>query len=149
MKYLYGKTAVKYLSISEEAMEIWTVFVVGMPGTTQALEPCVANPPGAGIVAHRRAVQVSWTEPEVPQWPHTTKRDKDSWAFASTVCTRYPLILQLSRLLPQLTPGHQVPIQQLELQYVSKVSCSRKQQQHQSGLAGNETWILSITRQMP
>jgi len=30
-----------------------------MPGTTQALEPCGANPPVAGLVTHRRAVQVS------------------------------------------------------------------------------------------
>ena len=29
---------------------------------------------------------------------------------------------------------------------VSKVSCSRKQQQHQSGPAGNRTWNLLITR---
>jgi len=42
----------------------------------QVLEPCVANPPGAGLVTCRRAVQVSWieiTESEVPQQPHTAK----------------------------------------------------------------------------
>jgi len=56
-----------------------------MPGTTQALEPCAANPPGAGLVTHRRAIQVSWIEivaSKVSQRPHTAKQDKDSWAFA-------------------------------------------------------------------
>jgi len=41
-----------------------------MPGTTQALEPCAANPPGAGLVTHRRAIQVSQaeiTKPKVSQ----------------------------------------------------------------------------------
>jgi len=41
-----------------------------MPGTTQALEYFAANPPGTGLVTHRRAVQVSQieiTETEVPQ----------------------------------------------------------------------------------
>ena len=32
---------------------------------------------------------------------------------------------------------------------VSKVPCSRKQQQHQSGHTGNQTWDLLITRPMP
>jgi len=77
-----------------------------MAGTTQALEPCAANPPGAGLVTCRRAVQASQieiVEPEVPQWPHSAKRDKDSWAFASPVYTRYPMMLQLGGMLPQLT----------------------------------------------
>jgi len=81
-----------------------------MPGTTQALKPCAANPE---LVTHRRAVQVSHeeiAEPKVPQQPHTAKRDKDSRAFASPVYIRYPLMSQLGGLL---TPGHQVPIQQL------------------------------------
>jgi len=85
----------------------WTS--TGMPGTTQALESCAANPPGAGLVTRRRAVQVSRikiTEPKVPQWPHTTKQDKDSRAFASPVYTWYPLMSKLGGLLPQLTPGH-------------------------------------------
>jgi len=41
-----------------------------MSGTTQALEPCAANPPGAGLVAHRRTVQFSRikiVEIKVPQ----------------------------------------------------------------------------------
>ena len=42
--------------------------------------------------------------------PSTTEQVKDSWTFASPVYTRYPLILQLGGLLPQLTPGYQVPI---------------------------------------
>jgi len=49
------------------------------------LKPCAANPPGAGLVTRRRAVQVSWieiTEPKVPQRPHTAKRD--NWAFVNT-----------------------------------------------------------------
>jgi len=43
----------------------------------------------------------------------TTKWDKDSRAFASPVYTMYPLMYQLGGLLPQLTSGHQVPIEQL------------------------------------
>ena len=68
-----------------------------------------ANLPGAGLVTRRRTVQVSQlevVEPKVPQQPHTAKQDKDSWAFASPVYTRYPLMLQLGGLLRQLTPGH-------------------------------------------
>ena len=34
-----------------------------------------------------------------------SKRDKDSWEFASPVYTRYPLMLQLDGLLPWLTRG--------------------------------------------
>jgi len=72
-----------------------------------------ANPPGAGLVTHRRTVQVSWREVAEPMFhndPNTTKRVKDSWAFASSDYTWYPLMLQLGELLPQLTPDHQVPI---------------------------------------
>jgi len=46
----------------------------GMPGTTQTLEPSAANPPGAGLVIHRRTVQVSQievAEPKAPQRLHT------------------------------------------------------------------------------
>jgi len=45
-----------------------------MPGTAHMLEPCVAYPPGAGLVTCRRAVQVSQieiAEPKIPQQPHT------------------------------------------------------------------------------
>jgi len=41
-----------------------------MPGITQALKPCMANPPGAGLVTRRRAVQISRieiAEPKVSQ----------------------------------------------------------------------------------
>ena len=65
----------------------------GMPGTTQPFKPSVANPLRAGLVTHRRTVQVSWlevTEPVVPQQPHTSKQDKDSLEFASQVYTRSP-----------------------------------------------------------
>ena len=58
-----------------------------MPGTTQALEPCAENPPEAGLVIHRRAVQFLWieiAEPKVPQKPDTAKHDNESWAFASS-----------------------------------------------------------------
>ena len=34
-----------------------------------------------------------------------SKQDKDSWAFAPPVYTRYPLMLQLGGLLPWLTRG--------------------------------------------
>ena len=40
--------------------------------------------------------------------PNTAKQDKDSWAFASPVNTRYPLMLQLGGLLSQVTPGHEI-----------------------------------------
>ena len=53
----------------------------GMPGTTQTIEPCAVNPPGARLVACRRTVPVSQIEvakPTAPQQPHTTKRDQDS-----------------------------------------------------------------------
>jgi len=46
----------------------------GMPGTTQTLEPRAANPPGAGLVTHRKTVRVSQievTEPKAPQQPCT------------------------------------------------------------------------------
>jgi len=57
-----------------------------MPGTTQTLESCAANPPGAGLVTQRRIVQVSQIqveEPTVPQRLHTTKQNKDSICFPS------------------------------------------------------------------
>ena len=53
----------------------------GMPGTTQTLEPCVANPPGAGLVTCKRTVQVpriEATEPKAPQRPHIAQREMDS-----------------------------------------------------------------------
>jgi len=34
---------------------------VHIPGTTQTLKPCVEYFHGAGLVTHRRSVQVSWT----------------------------------------------------------------------------------------
>jgi len=77
-----------------------------MLGTTQVLESCAANPPGAGLVTLRRAAQIEIVEPKIPQQPHTPMRDKDSLAFASPVYIRYPLIYSW---VPQLMPGHQVP----------------------------------------
>jgi len=38
-----------------------------MPGTTQAFKLCVANPSGAGLETHRRAVQVLWIEIAEPK----------------------------------------------------------------------------------
>ena len=38
-----------------------------------------ANPPGAGLVIHRRNAQVLWREVD----SNATKQVKDSWAFAS------------------------------------------------------------------
>ena len=49
-------------------------------------------------------------------------------AFASLVDTRYPLMLQLGELLPQLTPGPHLN-SWVDWSNVSKISCSRKQQQ--------------------
>ena len=84
--------------------------------TTQALQSCAGKP--------------SWSRSSNPQEncpgftersqnqkfhnnPNIAKRDKDIWEFASPVNTRYPLLLQLDRLLPQLILDHQVPIIQL------------------------------------
>ena len=52
-----------------------------MPGTTQTLKPCVANPVGAERVTRKRTVQVSRievAEPTVTQQSHIAKQDKDS-----------------------------------------------------------------------
>ena len=116
--------------------------------TTQALGPC------AGKSSWGRASNPQEDCPVLKERGrhndlNTTKRVKNSWAFTSPVGTRYSLMLQLGGLLPQLTPGHQVPINSwVDWSNMSKVSCSRKQQQHQSGITGNRTWDLLITRQM-
>jgi len=87
----------------------WTS--TGMPGITQALESCVANPPGARLVTHGRASQVSGiqaAEPKVPQRPHTTKQDKDRMAiFASPSLHQVPIDVTAGWAA---SPGHQVPI---------------------------------------
>ena len=57
---------------------------------TQVPEPYVGK--SSGLVTHRSLMD-------------RMKQDKDSWVFASPVYTRYPLMLQLGGLLPQLTPG--------------------------------------------
>ena len=64
-----------------------------------------ANPSGAGIVTHRRSQEERPLNPRFHNGLNTAKRDKDSWVFASPVNSRYPLMLQLGGLLPQLTPG--------------------------------------------
>ena len=58
-----------------------------------------ANPPGAGLVTHRRAVQVSHTErsPKFHNDPSTAKQDKDSWAFAYPVNTNTHTIFHLPK----------------------------------------------------
>ena len=74
-----------------------------------------ANPPGAGLVTRRRIVQVSWRkvmEAKFHNDLNTTKQDKQSWAFASPVSTRYSLMLQLVGYSPDDT-NHQVPNIQL------------------------------------
>ena len=73
---------------------------LGFLYTTQALE---ANPPRAGLVIRRRTHGGRSRNPKFHNNLNTTKRDKDSWAFASLVNTRYPLMLQLGGLLPQMT----------------------------------------------
>ena len=47
-------------------------------------------------------------------WSFTHYARHGQLAFASPVNTRYPLMLYLGGLLPQLTPGHQVPMGRLE-----------------------------------
>jgi len=69
-----------------------------------------ANPSGAGLVTHRRTVQVSQievAEPKVPQWPHTARtvghllpqftRGTHWWVGCFPSYTRSPFI-QLGRL---------------------------------------------------
>jgi len=61
-----------------------------MSGTTQALKPCAANPPGAGLVTRRRVVQVSWTE------NRNSKFHNDLTLLSET--------RTVGHLLPQFTP---------------------------------------------
>ena len=83
--------------------------------TTQALEPCEGKSSWGRASysqkkSHKEVVTQSSTTPTLPH----------SWAFASPVNTRYPLMLQLGS---QMTPGYQVPNMQLGgLNYWSKVS---------------------------
>jgi len=75
-----------------------------------------ANPPGAGLVTTGGLSKSHGERSRNLKFfndSNTTKQDNDSWEFASPVYARYPLMLQLGGLLPQLTPGHQVPIYQL------------------------------------
>ena len=74
--------------------------------TTQALE---ANPPGqdykpAGGLSRSHGERLQ--NPKFHNDPNAAKQDKDNWAFAFPVNTRYPLMLQLGGLLSQLTPGN-------------------------------------------
>ena len=84
--------------------------------TTKALESCAckpswsrANNPSGLSRSHGGRSQ----KPKFHNDFNTAEQDKDSWAFASPVNTSYPLMLQLGGLLPQMTPGHQVPNIQL------------------------------------
>ena len=73
--------------------------------------------------------QVEVAEPKAPQWPHTALQEMDTVEY----------------LLPQIYTSSWV-----DWSSVSKVSCSRKQQQqHQSVLSGDQACNLSISRLMP
>ena len=120
--------------------------------TTQALKPCAADPPGAGLVTRRRTVQVSWREVVEP---------------STTTSTPLSETRTLGHCFPSL---HQVPIDVtagwaaspvdtrppgphlnswVDWNNVRKVSCSRKQQKHQSGSNGNRTWDLRLPGRCP
>ena len=110
---------------------------------TVARDPCAplrhvqTNPPGAGLVTHRRTVQREVVKHKVHNDLRTTKLDKDSWASASLVNTRYQFMLQLGGMLPQLTLG---PILYSWIDWSNVSECSRKQQ-HQSGRnSGRNDW---------
>ena len=91
------------------------------------------------------SMQVTQREVMEPNDPNTAKLDKDSWAFAYLINTRFPMKLQLGGLLFQSMLG---PIYSwVHRINVSKVPCSRKQQ-HQIGITRHQTWNHLITRPM-
>ena len=97
------------------------------------------NPPGAELVTRRRNVQVSWrevTEPKVPQYLNTTKRDKDSWGICFPSLHQVPIDATAGWAVSPVDTSPPGP-RWVYWSNVSKVSCSRKQQQHQSGSTGN------------
>jgi len=97
-------------------------------------------PAGGAVPCPRMKV---WA-PEVPPGPHPLARHGQQF----DICfPRYPLMLQLGGLLPQATRS---PFNSwVDWSNVSKVPCSRKQQQHQSGRTGNRTHDLLVMRPMP
>ena len=71
-------------------------------------QPVLVNPPGGGLVPHRwgsTMPRVMVWALKVPPGPRPLADTDSSLTFASQVTTRYLLMLQLSGLLPQLTPG--------------------------------------------
>ena len=75
-----------------------------------------ANPPGG---THRRTVQVSWREWNLKfhNNPTPLSETRTVGHLLPPVNTRYPLMLRLGELLPQLTPAN--------TQCESNVSCSK------------------------
>jgi len=72
-----------------------------------------ANPLGTEIVTRRMTIQVSRREVvelKVPLRPLSETRTVGH-LLPQLIRTRYPLMLELGGLLPQLAPGYQVPIQ--------------------------------------
>jgi len=89
---------------------------LGYLGTTQALRAGASKPPGGGLVPHRWSCTMPQGDGVGTQSPTWTSPISETWTavwhllLASPVYTRYPLMLHLGGLLPQLAPGHQIPI---------------------------------------
>jgi len=61
-----------------------------------------------GLPTKGLSMQLGFPErSHIPQWP---QYHKDSWVFTSPVNTRYPLMLQVGGLLPQLIICYQITI---------------------------------------
>jgi len=102
-----------------------------------------ANPPGAGLVTHRRTVQVSGiAEPEVPQQP---QYHQGQLSICLSSKHQVPIDVTAGRATSPVGTRPPGP----HLYRLEQFSCSRKQQQHQSGHTWNRTHNLLIRRLMP
>ena len=123
----------------------WTG-TLGCLCTTQVLEPCAGKSSWGGRASNPYPGGLSRSQGE----PTTIKWVKESGPFASPVYIRYPLMLHVTAgqaASPDDTRPLGPPFKQLgDWSNVRKVTCSSKQQQHQSGHTRNQTWNLMITR---
>jgi len=118
-------------------------------------EPVLTNPSRGGLVPHRRGCSMSRVMVLAPEVKlgvldhiHPLMDIDSNLTFASPDI-KYPLMLQLHGwAVPQFTSSPHL-YSWVDCSNVSKVSCSRKQQQHQSVLSENQTCNLSISRPMP
>jgi len=85
-----------------------------------------ANPPGEGLVTHRRSIQVPYERlrnPELHNDPNTIRWGKDNWAFTSPVYTRYPLMFTAGWAAFPVSPSHQM-LDQCESSFLLKKSAT-------------------------